>query len=87
MLKTSQRAGSNPATGTIYGVYYVIYVFKRPLRKTVYLEADCTLKLRGKCRALLGRRKSARYEYRRIGANSFRIERFGLTVADVYGIY
>ena len=60
------------------------YVFKRPFRCAVILSASDTLFLRHQCRKRLGWRKSARYDYKQIGSNSFRIEYRGWPIADVY---
>lgn len=62
------------------------YVGKTLLRGEVFrFETDCPLKLRQKCRQWIGWRKSAKMVYKKIGANSFKVEnRLGLTVLEVY---
>lgn len=61
------------------------YIFKKPFKKILIINATNTLELRYECRKLLGRKKSAKLSYKQIGSNSFRIENcLGLTVADVY---
>jgi hypothetical protein len=56
------------------------------LKRTKFTFAtDCTLKLRRRCREHLGLRRSARLIYRKIGANSFRVEtKGGRVVLDVF---
>jgi hypothetical protein len=56
------------------------------LRGEVFrFDTDCPLKLRRKCREWIGWRKSAKMVYKKIGANSFKVEnQLGLTVLEVF---
>jgi hypothetical protein len=56
------------------------------LKRTQFIfHTDCTLKLRRRCREHLGLRRSAKMTYRKIGANSFRVETpRGRVVLDVF---
>lgn len=48
-------------------------------------QANSTLELRKICRQWIGWRKSARFKYNQIGANTFKIENcLGWTVLDIY---
>lgn len=61
------------------------YLVKRKLRRPVFVKVGSTLELRRECRRYLGWRRSARYTYQQIGANSFKVFGcWGLTVLDVY---
>lgn len=62
------------------------YVGKTLLRGEVFrFETDDPLKLRAHCRQWIGWRKSAKMVYKKIGANSFKVEnQLGMTVLEVY---
>jgi hypothetical protein len=62
------------------------YVGKTLLRGEVFrFETDCPLKLRQRCRQWIGRRRSAKMVYKKIGANSFKVEnQLGFTVLEVF---
>jgi hypothetical protein len=54
-------------------------------RTQFIFQTDCTLKLRQRCREHLGLRRSAKMRYRKIGANSYRVEtKRGRVVLDVF---
>lgn len=42
-------------------------------RKLFEVDTNCTLVLRKRCREHIGRRRSARMTYHKIGANSFQV--------------
>ena len=62
------------------------YVGKTLLQGEVFrFETDCPLKLRARCREWIGWRKSAKMTYKKIGANSFKVEnQLGMTVLEVF---